>query len=144
MLFGSVPETSPTRPRSTSSPSTVTGALRVHTVQKYPGMPTAVTPHSSRHDTMSELILLRTTSATSRESASVTLTPATFFGVIPRRSISSEISGPPPWTRMTLHPPLMSSATSRERRSMSSCPRMALPPNLSRYRLTSISSRIPH
>ena len=77
------------------------GGLRVHTVQWYPGIPSAVMPHSSRHSTIWELILLRTTSATSSDSGSVTLTPATFLGVMPLRSISSEISGPPPCTRMT-------------------------------------------
>ena len=143
MLDGSVPDTSPTSPRSTVSPSTVTGGFLSHTVQKYPGMPTASRSHSSRQDTTSELILLRTISATSSESASVTLTPATFLGVIPLRSISSEISGPPPCTSTTPHPAFLIRATSLDRASMPSRPRMALPPNFSRYMRICISSRTP-
>ena len=131
--WGSVPETSPTRPRSTStslpSSTALMGGFLVQTVQKYPGMPRAWTPHSCRHPTTSEFSLLRTVSATSRESASVTLTPQTLRGVMPRLSISSEISGPPPWTSTILSPPRSISAISPDRRIRSSRPRMALPPN---------------
>lgn len=133
MLEGSVPSTSPTSPRSTASPSTTTGALREHTVHMYAGIPTALTPDSVRHSTTSALILLSTSSATSRDASSVTRTPATFLGVIPLRSISSDISGPPPWTSTTRHPPATNSATSPARRRRSSLPRMALPPNFRRY-----------
>ena len=136
--LGSTFVTSPTRPRSTStgspSSSTLTGGLRAQTVQKYPGIPAACTPDSSRHPTISWLILRRTVSATSSDSSSVTLTPWTFLGVSPLRSISSDISGPPPWTSRILSPPRMSSDISAERRIMSSRPRIAFPPNFRTYR----------
>ena len=128
----STPTTSPTKPRSTSSPfsSRCKGSL-VTWKTSLPGMPTARPPNSLIVSTIFGLIVPLKTSSTIRIDCShVTRRPLTNRALMPASRIRLVIALPPPWIRTGLMPTASKNTTSRSSRSTVCSSSIALPPYL--------------
>src|SRR5262245_48380597 len=94
-----------------------------------PERPTAYEPNWFTDATISRLTLPTSAMRTmSTVSASVTRSPSTNSGSLPRRCIRSLICGPPPWTTTGFIPTWRISTTSWAKRSASAGSSMACPP----------------
>src|SRR3989344_3242877 len=130
-ICGSIASTSPTWPRSTRLPPEALTRFAVIRRPSLPLTPPARPPWREISSTISLLITPPSTISTiSIVSLSVTRTPSTKRGSLPRRFIMSEICGPPPWTMTGLSPMYFIRTTSSANPALSASSTWALPPYL--------------